>query len=163
MKNLIKKACLIFLVLVAGSVNLHSQIEKENSYFPLTIPFIEVYDLDTSFAPTWSTKSIPPNRGFRIDDYIYKLVITINVIDQKNWNEPFALLYELPNSEREFIVINEERYELSPDNFNKFLVEVHTKEKGWAKFELAVFNDLYGEFYIPLKSYPLRRRDFLLE
>ena len=163
MINLIKKACLTYLVLVAGSMNLHSQIEKENSYFPLTIPFIEVYDLDTSFAPTWSTKSIPQNRGYRIDDYIYKLVITITLIDQENWNEPFALVYELPNSDREFIVINEERYELSTDNFNQFLVEVHTKEKGWAKFELALINDLSGGFYIPLRSYPLRRRDFLLE
>ena len=163
MINLIRRAGLTYLVLIAGSMNLHSQTEKENSYFPLTISFIEVYDLDTSFNPAWITKSIPPNRGYRMDDYSYKLVITINVIDQKNWNEPFVLIYELPNSEREFIVINEERYELSPDNFNKFLVEVHTKEKGWAKFELALFNDLSGGFYIPLKSYPLRRRDFLLE
>ena len=163
MINLIKKASLTYLVLVASSMNHYSQIEKENSYFPLTIPFIEVYDLDTSFTPTWITKSIPPNRGYRIDDYIYELVITITVIGQKNWNEPFALVYELPNSEKAFIVINEERYELLPDNFNQFLVEVHTKEKGWAKFELAVFNDLSGGFYIPLKSYPLRRRDFLFE
>ncbi len=56
-------------------------------------------------------------------------------------DKPFALLYELPGREKEFIFVNEERYELLPEKFNQFIVEVLTKEKGWAKFELAVFDE----------------------
>ena len=76
---------------------------------------------------------------------------------------PFALVFELPDSKRGFIVVNEEQYELLPEKFNQFLVEVHTKKKGWAKFELAEYDELTGEAYIPQNTYPLRRRDFLFE
>jgi hypothetical protein len=84
-------------------------------------------------------------------------------MDKEIWDKPFALLYELPGREKEFILVNEERYELLPEKFNQFIVEVLTKEKGWTKFELAVFDEASGGVYIPINSYPLRRRDFLLE
>jgi len=140
-----------------------AQIIDEKDFFPLTIPFIEIYDLDTTYKLTWKTKTIPPREGYKIDKYVYKLVITITVMDKEIWDKPFALLYELPGREKEFILVNEERFELLPEKFNQFIVEVLTKEKGWTKFELAVYDEVLGGAYIPLKSYPLRRRDFLLE
>jgi len=140
-----------------------AQIIDEKDFFPLTIPFIEIYDLDTTYKLTWKTKTIPPREGYKIDKYVYKLVITITVMDKEIWDKPFALLYELPGREKEFILVNEERFELLPEKFNQFIVEVLTKEKGWTKFELAVYDEVLGGAYIPLNSYPLRRRDFLLE
>jgi hypothetical protein len=140
-----------------------AQIIDEKDFFPLTIPFIEIYDLDTTYKLTWKTMTIPPREGYKIDKYVYKLVITITVMDKEIWDKPFALLYELPGREKEFILVNEERYELLPEKFNQFIVEVLTKEKGWAKFELVVYDEVLGSAYIPLNSYPLRRRDFLLE
>jgi len=64
---------------------------------------------------------------------------------------------------KDFIIINEERFQLIPDSFYDFLVEVRTKQIGWAKFELTVYDELTGSVYVPIDSYPLRRRDFLLE
>ena len=64
---------------------------------------------------------------------------------------------------KDFIIINEEKFQLIPDSFHDFLVEVRTKQIGWAKFELAVYDELTGSVYVPIDSYPLRRRDFLLE
>jgi len=140
-----------------------AQIIDEKDFFPLTIPFIEIYDLDTTYKLTWKTKTIPPREGYKIDKYVYKLVITITVMDKEIWDKPFALLYELPGRDKEFTLVNEERYELLPEKFNQFIVEVLTKEKGWAKFELAIYDEVLGGAYIPLNSYPLIRRDFLLE
>ena len=140
-----------------------AQTIEEKDLFPLTIPFIEFYDLDTTYKLTWKTRTIPPREGYKIDKYVYKLVITITVMNKEIWDKPFALLYELPGREKEFILVNEERYELLPEKFNQFIVEVLTKQKGWAKFELAVFDEASGGVYVPINSYPLRRRDFLLE
>lgn len=61
------------------------------------------------------------------------------------------------------LLFNEERFNLIPDSFHEFLVEVRTKQNGWAKFELAMYDELTGSIYVPINSYPLRRRDFLLE
>jgi len=140
-----------------------AQTIEEKDLFPLTIPFIEFYDLDTTYKLTWKTRTIPPREGYKIDKYVYKLVITITVMNKEIWDKPFALLYELPGREKEFILVNEERYELLPEKFNQFIVEVLTKEKGWVKFELAMFDEVTGGAYIPINSFPLRRRDFLLE
>ena len=111
----------------------------------------------------WITLKIPPKRVYKFDEYVYKLILTIVVLEKDSWNEPFVLLYELPDREKGFIVVNEEQYDLLPDRFNEFIVEIHTKEMGWAKFELANYNELTGGFYVPENSYPLRRRDLLLE
>jgi hypothetical protein len=140
-----------------------AQSDKAKDMFPLTIPIIEIYDLDTTYKMTWMTRTIPPREGHKIDKYVYKLVITITVMDKDIWDKPFALLYELPGREKEFILVNEERYDLLPDRFNQFIVEIRTKKKGWSKFELAVYDEVSGGVYVPINSYPLRRRDFLLE
>jgi len=152
---------IIFLLII--SVEKISAQTNEHEVFPLTIPFIEIYDLDTTYIPTWETQTIPPNTGYGINDFVYKLVITITVMGKETWNKPFTLIYDLPGYKREYIVLNEELYELSPDIFNKFLVEIHTKQKGWAKFELANYDETTGGIYVPANSYPLRKRDFLLE
>jgi hypothetical protein len=154
---------IIFILIIVLVGKVLAQSDKEKSIFPLTIPIIEIYDLDTTYKLTWKTRTIPPREGYKIDKYVYKLVITITVMDKEIWDKPFALLYELPGREKEFILVNEERYELLPEKFNQFIVEVLTKEKGWTKFELAVFDEASGGVYIPINSYPLRRRDFLLE
>ncbi len=156
------KILLTAFVIIVYVSNINAQ-QARNESFPLTIAFLEIYDLDTTYKPTWESMTIPPNWGYQIDDYIYKLIITITVIGEEIWNEPFTLVYELPGHNREFVVINEERFELLPDRFNEILVEVHTKQKGWVKFELAMIDELTGEILIPVNSYPLRRRDFLLE
>ena len=140
-----------------------AQTIEDKDLFPLTIPIIEFYDLDTTYKLTWKTMTIPPREGYKIDKYVYKLVITITVMNKEIWDKPFALLYELPGREKEFILVNEERYELLPEKFNQFIVEVLTKEKGWVKFELAVYDEVTGGIYVPINSYPFRRRDFLLE
>jgi hypothetical protein len=154
---------IIFILIIVLVGKVLAQSDKEKSIFPLTIPIIEIYDLDTTYKLTWKTRTIPPREGYKIDKYVYKLVITITVLDKEIWDKPFALLYELPGREKEFILVNEERYELLPEKFNQFIVEVRTKEKGWAKFELALFDEVSGGVYVPINSYPLRRRDFLLE
>jgi len=163
MNNFIINLTLAILILTTNSSYLKAQTYEEKSYFPLTIPFIETYELDTSFIPTWKTRAIPASRGYGINYFNYKLLITITVMGKENWNLPFALVFELPDSKRGFIVVNQERYELLPDKFNQFLVEVHSKKKGWATFELAALNDITEEVLIPIESFPLRRRDFLLE
>jgi len=111
----------------------------------------------------WITLKIPPTRVYTFDEYVYTLILTIVVLGDDSWNESFVLFYELPDREKGSIIVNEEQYELLPDRFNEFIVEIHTKEMGWAKFELAVYDELTGGFYVPENSYPLRRRDFLLE
>jgi len=153
---------IFFLIITCGS-KVSAQADKGKDIFPLTIPIIEIYDLDTTYKLMWKTRTIPPREGYKIDKYVYMLVITITVMDKEIWDKPFALLYELPGREKEFILVNEERFELLPEKFNQFIVEVLTKEKGWTKFELAVYDEVLGGAYIPLNSYPLRRRDFLLE
>jgi hypothetical protein len=40
---------------------------------------------------------------------------------------------------------------------------VLTKQNSWAKFEMAIYDEVLGGVYIPLNSYPLKKRDFLLE
>ena len=154
---------IFFFLIITYFSSVSAQSDKAKDIFPLTIPIIEIYDLDTTYKITWMTRTIPPREGHKIDKYVYKLVITITVMDKDIWDKPFALLYELPGREKEFILVNEERYELLPEKFNQFIVEVLTKEKGWVKFELAVFDEASGGVYIPINSYPLRRRDFLLE
>ena len=152
------------LLLFANLDNSLAQVsDSDEDTFPLTIPLIETYDLDTTYRTTWQTRTIPPNLGYRINDFIYKLVITITVVGSETWNQPFALVYEIPGYTKDFIIVNEERYDLLPDRFNQFIVEIRTKKKGWAKFELAVFDEVSGGIYIPINSFPLRRRDFLLE
>ena len=161
--NRLKCVPFVIFILFVLSGKSPAQTNQEKDVFPLTIPFIEIYDLDTTYKLTWKTRTIPPREGYKIDKYVYKLVITITVMDKEIWDKPFALLYELPGREKEFILVNEERYELLPEKFNQFIVEVLIKEKGWVKFELAVFDEASGGVYIPINSYPLRRRDFLLE
>ena len=152
------------LLLFANLDNSLAQVsDSDEDTFPLTIPLIETYDLDTTYRTTWQTRTIPPNLGYRINDFIYKPVITITVVGSETWNQPFALVYEIPGYTKDFIIVNEERYDLLPDRFNQFIVEIRTKKKGWAKFELAVFDEVSGGIYIPINSFPLRRRDFLLE
>jgi len=158
-----KLSIIIFLFILTSIERVSAQSEIANDIFPLTIPIIEIYDLDTTYKLTWMTRTIPPRKGHKIDKYVYKLVITITVLGDSIWNKPFALLYELPRREKEFVVVNEERYQLLPDKFNQFIVEILTKQKGWAKFELALFDEVTGGAYIPINSFPLRRRDFLLE
>jgi len=133
----------IFILFVLLDKSPAQTIDKKD-IFPLTIPIIEIYDLDTTYKLTWKSRTIPPREGYKIDKYVYKLVITITVMDKEIWDKPFALLYELPGREKEFILVNEERYELLPEKFNQFIVEVRTKEKGWAKFELAVYDEVTG-------------------
>ena len=158
------RSLIIFSILIITCFSsVPAQSDKAKDIFPLTIPIIEIYDLDTTYKITWMTRTIPPREGHKIDKYVYKLVITITVMEKDIWDKPFALLYELPGREKEFILVNEERYELLPEKFNRFIVEVLTKEKGWVKFELAVFDEVSGGIYVPINSYPLRRRDFLLE
>jgi hypothetical protein len=154
---------LIILSIITYIELVSAQTDEGKKTFPLTIPIIEIYDLDTTYKMTWMTRTIPPREGHKIDGYVYKLVITITVMDEEIWDKPFALLYEIPGREKEFILVNEERYELLPEKFNQLIVEVLTKEKGWVKFELAVFDEASGGVYVPINSYPLRRRDFLLE
>jgi len=154
---------LIILSIITYIELVSAQTDEGKKTFPLTIPIIEIYDLDSTYKMTWMTRTIPPREGHKIDRYVYKLVITIMVMDEEIWDKPFALLYELPGREKEFILVNEERYELLPEKFNQFIVEVLTKEKGWVKFELAVYDEVTGGIYVPINSYPLRRRDFLLE
>ena len=154
---------IIFFLIVTCIERVSAQADKEKDIFPLTIPIIEIYDLDTTYHTLWKTKSIPPRKVVSINDFIYRLVITITIIGEETWNKSFALRYELPGNNREFIVVNEERYELLPDTFNQFIVEVRTKQKGWAKFELAIYDEVTGGAIVPVNSYPLRGRDFLLE
>jgi hypothetical protein len=155
-------AGILFLILIFSEKTL-AQSESDQNTFPLTIPFIEIYDLDTTYNTLWATRIIPRKHYHSIKDFVYKLVITITVVGNETWNKPFALVYEIPDYTKELIVVNEERYDLLPDRFNQFIVEVHTKKKGWAKFELAEYDELTGEAYIPQNTYPLRRRDFLFE
>ena len=155
---------IVFLSIIIVFANpLPAQNLEEESNFPLTIPFIKIYDKDSTYRHTWMTRTIPPHRGHKFDKYIFSLVITIVVVGKKTWDKPFALVYELPGEKKDFIIINEERFDLIPDSFHEFLVEVRTKQNGWAKFELAVYDELTGSIYVPINSYPLRRRDFLLE
>jgi hypothetical protein len=136
----------------------------DESNFPLTIPFIKIYDKDSIYTQSmWITRKIPPTQVYKLDKYVYTLILTIVVLESDSWNKPFVLFYELPDREKGFIIVNEEQYELLPDRFNDIIVEIHTKKTGWAKFELAVYDELTGGFYVPENSYPLRRRDFLLE
>ena len=151
-------------IIIVFANPLPAQNLEEESDFPLTIPFIKIYDKDSIYTQSmWTTRKIPPTRVYKFDKYVYTLILTIVVLGDDSWNEPFALIYELPDREKGFLIVNEEQYELLPDRFNEFIVEIHTKEMGWAKFELAVYDELTGGFYVPENSYPLRRRDFLLE
>jgi len=161
--NKLKYIPFVIFILLALSERSPAQIIDSKDSFPLTIPFIEIYDLDTTYKLTWKTRTIPPNESRTIDKYVYKLVITVIVKDKETWNKPFALLYEIPGYKKEFMVVNEEKFELSSESFKQFIVEVHTKKKGWAKFELAIYDEVSGGVYVPINSYPLRRRDFLLE
>jgi hypothetical protein len=156
---------IVFLSLIIVLANpLPAQNLEEETDFPLTIPFIKIYDKDSIYTQSmWITLKIPPTRRYKFDEYAYTLILTIVVVESDSWTEPFVLSYELPDREKGFIVVNEEQYELLPDRFNEIIVEIHTKEMGWAKFELAVYDELTGGFYVPINSYPLRRRDFLLE
>lgn len=154
---------LIILPIITCFELVSAQPDEGRKAFPLTIPIIEIYDLDTTYKLTWMTRTIPPREGHKIDRYVYKLVITITVMDEEIWDKPFALLYELPGREKEFILVNEERYELLPEKFNQFIVEILTKQKGWAKFELAIYDEISGGVFVPINSYPLIRRDFFME
>ncbi len=162
MKSMSNIIVLLSIIIVFANP-LPPQNLEEESDFPLTIPFIKIYDKDTTYRTTWNSRSIPLNRGYKIDKYIFNLLITITVVGKETWDKPFALVYELPVDKKEFIIINEERFELTPDSFHDFLVEVRTKQIGWAKFELAVYDELKDSIYVPINSYPLRRKDFLLE
>jgi hypothetical protein len=163
--NTPRLAALVAVIIITFVEINYPQAGKIDRLFPLTIPFIDLYNLDTTYHTTWRTFSIPPKDYHKgsIDEFIYELVITIAVVGSETWNQPFALVYEIPGYTKDFIVVNEERYDLLPDRFNQFIVEIRTKRKGWAKFELAVFDETSGGVYIPINSYPLRRRDFLLE
>ena len=161
--NSVSNIIVLLLIFIVVANPLPAQKLEEESVFPLTIPFIKIYDKDTTFQPTWISMSIPPSQGYKVNKYIFSLVITITVVGKETWDKPFALVYELPGDKKEFIIINEERFELIPDSFHKFIVEVRTKQIGWAKFELAVYDEFTGGFYVPENSYPLRRRDFMLE
>lgn len=160
----IKFGMLVLLVFqfTFSSKAFSQNFEIENT-FPLTIPFIKIFDKNTSYKPTWKTRTIPPQYGSQIDKYIYNLIITITVLDDKIWSEPFALIYNIPGLESGFIIVNKERYDLLPDRFNELIVEIRTIHQGWAKFELASYDELSGDVYIPGKDFPLRRKDFLLE
>jgi len=141
-----------------------AQTIDEKDIFPLTIPFIEIYDLDSIYSRSqWITRSIPPSSPPHFEEYVYTLVLNIVVLGKDVWNKPFALVYELPDKEKGFIIVNKEEYEIIPENFNNFFIEIHSKKKGWVKFELALFDEVSGGVYVPINSYPLRRRDFLLE
>ncbi len=157
-------AAIVFLVIIFIEID-YPQTDKVDQPFPLTIPFIDLFSLDTTYHITWRTFRIPPKEYYKdsIDEFIYKLVITITVVGSEMWNQPFGLVYEIPGYKKDFIVINKERYDLLPDRFNQFIVEIRTKKKGWAKFELAVYDEVSGAVYVPINSYPLRRRDFQLE
>lgn len=153
----------VVLTIVFVEINF-PQVNKVDQPFPLTIASIEIFNLDSIYTRSqWITRSIPPTRSYHFEEYVYTLVLNIVVLAEDIWNKPFALIYELPDREKAFIIVNEEEFELLPDKFNNLFVEIHAKKKGWAKFELAVYDEVSGGVYIPINSYPLRRRDFLLE
>ncbi len=163
MKTLIFGAIIISLMLTNIEKSF-AQSEDKKNYFPLTIASIDIFNLDSIYTRSqWVTRSIPPSRSYHFEEYVYTLVLNIVVLGEDVWNKSFALIYDLPDKEKGFVVVNEEEYELVPEKFNNLLVEIHTKKKGWAKFELAVIDEASGGVYIPINSYPLRRRDFLLE
>ena len=92
---------------------LPAQNLEEESDFPLTIPFIKIYDKDSIYTQSmWTTRKIPPTRVYKFDKYVYTLILTIVVLGDDSWNEPFALIYELPDREKGFLIVNEEQYEL---------------------------------------------------
>jgi hypothetical protein len=163
MKSLKFGAILITLLIT----NIHrsfAQAEDNKNNFPLTIAYIEIFNLDSIYTRSqWVMQSIPSSRPYHFEEYVYTLVFNIVVLGKDIWNKPFALIYELPDTEKGFIVVNDEEYELTPERFNNLLVEIHTKKKGWAKFELAVYDEISGGVFVQNDSYPLRRRDFLLE
>ncbi len=160
---MLKSIKFIFIIYFIVKPSFPQQTDP-SSYFPLTIPIIEIIDKDSTYTQSmWLTRRFPPTKSYRLDEYVYTLVLKIVVLGSESWNKPFVLFYELPKGEKEFMIINEEQYELLPDRFNDFLAEIHTKDKGWVKFELAMIDELTGEILIPVNSYPLRRRDFLLE
>ena len=163
--NIPRIAALVAVLIITFVEINYPQADKVDPPFPITIPFIDLYSLDTTYHTTWRTFRIPPKEYHKgsIDEFIYKLVITITVVGNETWNQPFGLVYEIPGYKKDFIVVNEEKYDLLPDKFNHFIVELRTKKKGWAKFELAVYDEVTGGIYVPINSYPLRRRDFLLE
>jgi hypothetical protein len=163
--NTLKFVTLVFFLAITFIETSHTQSDKVDQIFPLTIPFIDLYSLDTTYHTTWRTFSIPPKDYHKgsIDEFVYELVITITVVGSEMWNQPFALVYVIPGYTKDFIVVNEEKYDLLPDRFNQFIVEIRTKKKGWAKFELVVYDELSGGVFVPINSFPLRRRDFLLE
>jgi len=163
MKTL-KFGAIIILLMLTNIEKSFTQSEDKKNNFPLTIAYIEIFNLDSIYTKSqWVTRSIPPSRSYHFEEYVYTLVLNIVVLEKDIWNKPFALIYNLPDKEKGFIIVNEEEFELLPERFNNLFVEIHTKKKGWAKFELAVFDEVSGGVYIPINSYPLRRRDFLLE
>ena len=163
MKTLIFGTIIILLMLTNVEKSFAQSEDKKNN-FPLTIAYIDIFSLDSIYTKSqWITRAIPPSRSYHFEEYVYTLVLNIVVLGEDVWNKSFALIYDLPDKGKGFIVVNEEEYELASERFNNLFVEIHTKKKGWAKFELAIYDEVLGGAYIPLNSYPLRRRDFLLE
>jgi len=162
--NKLKYIPFVIFILFVLLEKFPAQTIKEKHNFPLTIAYIDIFNIDSIYTRSqWATRSIPPSRSYHFEEYVYTLVLNIVVLGEDVWNKSFALIYDLPDKEKGFIVVNEEEYELAPERFNNLLVDIHTKKKGWAKFELAVIDEDSGGVYIPINSYPLRRRDFLLE
>jgi hypothetical protein len=163
MKTL-KFGVILITLLITTIHRSFAQVEDNKNKFPLTIAYIEIFNLDSIYTRSqWVTQSIPPSRPYHFEEYVYTLVLNIVVLGDDIWNKQFALIYELPDNEKGFIVVNDEEYELTPERFNNLLFEIHAKKNGWAKFELAVYDEVSGGVYVPNDSYPLRRRDFLLE
>jgi len=162
--NNVKIIVLIICQVITYFELISAQQDQREITFPLTIPIIEIYDLDSIYTRSmWLKMSIPPSQPYSLEEYVFTLILQIVVIGDVIWDEPFALVYELPGKEKEFIIVNEEKYNIVPERFNNFFIEIHSKKKGWVKFELALFDEVSGGVYVPINSYPLRRRDFLLE
>ena len=73
------------------------------------------------------------------DKLIYKLHVTIK-IGEFYFNQPLAIMCYLPDGKEKIIIVNEEFAVLSPNSTHEYLLEIHTKKKGWGKITVGEWN-----------------------
>ena len=100
--------------------------------------------IDTTYIPNPLASSRPSNSNYILDKFVCEVIVTIRLFGNEfNYEKPLALTFNTPDNNSSTIIINQELYQLGIDEDFEFILNIHSKEKGWA---IIVINewDMYN-------------------
>lgn len=149
---LLKKMKIILILLFLIQSLIYSQ---EIFKGEVVISSLSAELIDTTYIPNPLANSKPSNSTYIIDKFVYEVIFTLRLYGNEfNYAKPLALTFNTPDNNSSTIIINQELYQLGIDEEFEFILNIHSKEKGWANivinewdmYNLEIVNNLNVNF-----------------